>query len=88
MFENRPVSTFQAYFQRVVKSVRNPGALFSPSSTNATPSSVLQQLRNVNTARVAGAAVIGAELLGFFTIGEIIGRFKLVGYRGDTGAHH
>lgn len=30
--------------------------------------------------------VIGAELLGFFTVGEILGRFKLVGYRGDT--HH
>jgi F-type H+-transporting ATPase subunit g len=26
--------------------------------------------------------------LGFFTVGEMIGRFKLVGYRGDTGAHH
>jgi len=83
-----PVSTFQAYFQRVVKSVRNPAALL-PSSANATtPSSVLNQIRNINSAQVVAGAVVGAELLGFFTVGEMIGRFKLVGYRGDTGAHH
>jgi len=83
---NRSVSTFQSYFQRLVKSVRNPGALFS--TANPTPSSILQQVRNINTTQVVYGAVIGAELLGFFTVGEMIGRFKLVGYRGDTGAHH
>jgi len=82
-----PVSTFQEYFQRVVKSVRNPGALFS-SASNATPANILQQVRSLNTSQLVSGAVIGAELLGFFTVGEIIGRFKLVGYRGDTGAHH
>jgi len=83
-----PVSTFQEYFQRVVKSVRNPGALFSSTANNATPTNVLQQVRSINTSQLVAGAVIGAELLGFFTIGEIIGRFKLVGYRGDTDAHH
>ncbi|KAH8790516.1 putative sorbitol dehydrogenase [Hyaloscypha sp. PMI_1271] len=82
-----PVSTFQAYFQRAVKSVRNPAALL-PSSANATPSSVLNQIRNLNTSQIVAGAVVGAELLGFFTVGEMIGRVKLIGYRGDTGAHH
>jgi F-type H+-transporting ATPase subunit g len=82
-----PVSTFQAYFQRLVKSVRNPSALF-PSAAGSNPQSFLQSLRNINSAQLISGAVIGAELLGFFTVGEIIGRFKVVGYRSDTGAHH
>jgi F-type H+-transporting ATPase subunit g len=40
-----------------------------------------------NTKLVAGGVVL-AEVLGFFTVGEMIGRMKLVGYRGDTGSHH
>ncbi|KAG0645845.1 ATP synthase subunit [Hyphodiscus hymeniophilus] len=86
-----PVSTFQSYFQRLVKSVRNPGALLNQAeqtSANATPTGVLQQLRNINTQQAVAGGIIVAECLGFFTVGEMIGRFKLVGYRGDTGAHH
>lgn len=82
-----PVSTFQSYFQRLVKSVRNPGALFN-STPNANPSNALQSFRNVNTAQMVSGAVIVAELLGFFTVGEMIGRMKLVGYRGEHGEHH
>jgi hypothetical protein len=65
--------------------VRNPATLFSQG---VNPVNVLQQLRNVSSAQLATGAVITAELLGFFTVGEIIGRFKLIGYRGDTHAHH
>ncbi|KIM98125.1 hypothetical protein OIDMADRAFT_20406 [Oidiodendron maius Zn] len=79
-----PVSTFQAYFQRLVKGVRNPSTLVQGGN----PVSILQQLRNVSSAQLATGAVITAELLGFFTVGEMIGRFKLIGYRGDTHAHH
>jgi len=82
-----PVSTFQAYFQRAVKSVRNPSALFSKADA-ANPTTVLSQIRNVNRAQLVTGGVVLAEVLGFFTVGEMIGRFKLVGYRGDTGAHH
>ena len=49
---------------------------------------MLQQLRNTDTRQLAAGGVILAELLGFFTVGEMIGRFKVVGYRGETGAHH
>lgn len=83
-----PVSTFQSYFQRLVKSFRNPSALVQ-SAPNAAPTNVLQTVRNINRTQVVSGAVIFAELLGFFTVGEMIGRMKLVGYRGDIhGEHH
>ena len=31
------------------------------------------------------AGVTAAEVIGFFSVGEIIGRMKIVGYRGETG---
>jgi F-type H+-transporting ATPase subunit g len=82
-----PVSTFQAYFQRLVKGVRNPNTLL-PKSDNVNPEGILQRVRNIDRAQLISGGVVAAELLGFFTVGEMIGRFKLVGYRGDTGAHH
>ena len=36
---------------------------------------------------MAFVGVVTAEVLGFFTVGEMIGRFKLVGYRGDREHH-
>jgi F-type H+-transporting ATPase subunit g len=36
---------------------------------------------------LAVIGVVAAELLGFFTIGEMVGRMKIVGYRGEK-AHH
>lgn len=33
--------------------------------------------------------VVGAEVLGFFTVGTMIGRMKIIGYRGEKlGEHH
>jgi len=83
-----PVSTFQSYFQRLLKSVRNPSLIVPQSANKASPESLIQRVRNVNSTQLVAAGVVTAELLGFFTVGEIIGRQKLVGYRGDTGAHH
>ena len=36
---------------------------------------------------MVAAGVVGAEVLGFFTVGEMIGRMKLVGYRGGVTPH-
>ncbi|EKD17386.1 uncharacterized protein L3040_008425 [Drepanopeziza brunnea f. sp. 'multigermtubi'] len=83
-----PVSTFQAYFQRLVKSARNPDSLFSSKSATGETISLLTRVRNMSSAQYAAGAVVTAEVLGFFTVGEIIGRGKIVGYRGDTGSHH
>jgi len=85
-----PLSTFQSYFQTLIKGVRNPSSLFPQGSNsgNANPSAILNQIRNINSAQLASGAVVLAEVLGFFTVGEIIGRMKLVGYRGETAETH
>ncbi|KFY38520.1 hypothetical protein V494_04336 [Pseudogymnoascus sp. VKM F-4513 (FW-928)] len=75
-----PLATFQSAFQQVVKNSRNPSAFLPNASANS--------IRNISCAQVASGAVIFAEVLGFFTVGEMIGRMKLIGYRGDTGASH
>jgi len=80
------VATFQSYFQRVVKSVRNPSSLLSEAS-HTNPNSIMERIRNVNQAQVVSGGILFAELLGFFTVGEMIGRRKLVGYRA-ADAHH
>jgi F-type H+-transporting ATPase subunit g len=49
---------------------------------------MLNLLRNANGQQLAATGVVIAEVIGFFTIGEILGRFKLVGYRGEKLEHH
>ncbi|OHE97444.1 hypothetical protein CORC01_07226 [Colletotrichum orchidophilum] len=84
-----PVSTFQSYFQTALGAVKNPNALLSSASSAAStavaakPATIASR---INTATVAAGAVVAAECLGFFTVGEILGRFKLVGYHGETHA--
>ena len=73
------VSTFKAYFQNFVKSVQS-GSFFSNAGAS------LQNVRNISRTQVAAAGVLLAECLGFFTIGEMIGRMKLIGYHGETHA--
>lgn len=88
---NRPVATFQAYYRRLLSSVRNPSGLVtaSASAVPSSPQQALQSIRNLSRAQVASAAVIAAECLGFFTVGEIIGRRKIIGYHGEPqSAHH
>ncbi|KAL0935358.1 mitochondrial f1f0-atp synthase [Colletotrichum truncatum] len=90
-----PVSTFQTYFQTALNSLKNPSGLLSSASSTASsaasaaaaakPSVVASR---VNAATLAAGAVVAAECLGFFTVGEMIGRFKIVGYHGETHAAH
>lgn len=92
-----PVSTFQTYFQTLWKQLQNPSTLLrqaqsttaqaAEKAANQAPS-LLQQARNINRAQLVAGGVVVAEVLGFFTVGEMIGRMKLVGYHGETGAHH
>lgn len=78
-------STFQAHFHWLIEKFQNPSTLLSSLSINST--AFLQQARNIRINQVASGAVVFAEVLGFFTVGEILGRRKLVGYQGQT-AHH
>ena len=50
------------------------------------PEAILSRIRNLDRAQMASGGILLAEVLGFFTVGEMIGRMKLVGYRGDTHA--
>lgn len=52
--------------------------------------SILSQIRNANRQQLISAGIIGAEILGFFTVGEMIGKMKIVGYHGEVvhDEHH
>lgn len=78
------IATFQAYFQNVWRQLQNPSALFQTISQTVNP----QQLRSLSKAQVAAGGVLLAECLGFFTVGEMIGRLKLIGYHGEANAAH
>ncbi|KAF2017666.1 hypothetical protein BU24DRAFT_490792 [Aaosphaeria arxii CBS 175.79] len=76
------VETFQKSFQSVLTSLRNPSNIASQ------PANLLNQARNMSTAQWASVGVVAAEVIGFFSVGEMIGRFKIVGYRSSAPAHH
>jgi len=63
-------------------------SLLNLAILNAFARNAIQSVRSANTKDLAFVGVLSAEVLGFFTIGEIIGRRKLVGYRGKVDAHH
>lgn len=75
------MATFQASYQNLWRSIQSGSYL-------QVPQNFLQQVRSLNAAHLAGGGVILAECLGFFTVGEMIGRFKIVGYRGEPGHQH
>jgi F-type H+-transporting ATPase subunit g len=64
--------------------MQNPAALAQSMLKSANP----QQVRNISRTQVVAGGVLLAECLGFFTVGEMIGRFKLIGYHGEVHAHH
>lgn len=53
------------------------------AGSTSSPDGMLNWVRNMNRQQWVTAGVIGAEVIGFFTVGEMIGKLKLVGYRGD-----
>lgn len=70
--------------------LRNPSGLVNRSVDNASsisPENILGRIRNLDARQMATVGIVGAEVLGFFTIGEILGKMKLVGYRGDQEHH-
>ncbi|KAI9932223.1 hypothetical protein ASPWEDRAFT_154250 [Aspergillus wentii DTO 134E9] len=77
------MATFQSYFQPLINATRNPAAL-----KNVSPSNILSCIRNASKKEIALAGVATAEVIGFFTVGEMIGRMNIVGYRGEPEHHH
>ncbi|KAF2796501.1 hypothetical protein K505DRAFT_323238 [Melanomma pulvis-pyrius CBS 109.77] len=84
------VATFQGYFQPAINALRQPATLFAQTanSTAAQPANILNRVRSVTRTEWLSAGIIAAEVVGFFSVGEIIGRFKLVGYSSKAPAHH
>ncbi|RJE21026.1 hypothetical protein PHISCL_06647 [Aspergillus sclerotialis] len=77
------MATFQSYFQPLLNSLSNPATF----KTVASPQAIMSCVRNASPKQIALAGVTTAEVIGFFTVGEIIGRMNIVGYKGEP-AHH
>lgn len=60
----------------------------SAASAASQSGSAVQRLRGIDRAALATGGVVLAECLGFFTVGEMIGRLKIVGYHGEPPAAH
>ncbi|KAF2713660.1 mitochondrial F1F0-ATP synthase-like protein g subunit [Pleomassaria siparia CBS 279.74] len=87
------VATFQGYFQPAINALRNPASLVSrttsfANSSAAQPANIIQRVRSLTSTEIISTSVIVAEVIGFFSVGEIIGRFKLVGYTSKEPVHH
>ncbi|EER26895.1 hypothetical protein D8B26_005545 [Coccidioides posadasii str. Silveira] len=78
------VATFQAYFQPILASLRQPSTLLS----NLTLKPYLGRIRNMDRKQLALVGVTAAEVIGFFSVGEMLGRMKIVGYRGEPAHGH
>lgn len=90
MFVNSDLAAFQRYTQPVMNAVRNPASMLNKgvdAGASYSPESILSRIRNLNRQQMVTAGVVGAEVLGFFTVGEMLGRMKLVGYTGDQEHH-
>src|ERR1700761_2257252 len=85
------MAQFQSYFQPITNVFRNPRSIMSSASsaTNSlNPEAVLSSVRNANRRQLTAAGIIFAEVLGFFTVGEMVGRMKIVGYHGEPHHEH
>jgi F-type H+-transporting ATPase subunit g len=85
------IAQFQSYFQPLINVFRNPRTITSSASSLASsvkPETALNSVRNVSSGQLTTGAVIFAQVLGFFTVGEMIGRMKLVGYHGEPHHEH
>ncbi|KAF9885944.1 ATP synthase subunit G atp20 [Aspergillus nanangensis] len=79
------LATFQSYFQPLINGFRNPATL--KNANFVSPSQIVARVRNANKKEIALAGVTAAEVIGFFTVGEMIGRMNIVGYRGHAEHH-
>ncbi|KAJ5126604.1 Mitochondrial F1F0-ATP synthase g subunit [Penicillium atrosanguineum] len=80
------MATFQSYFQPLINASKNPAALKSINLPS--PQNWLARVRNASPKELALAGVTAAEVIGFFTVGEMIGRMNIVGYRGEPAHGH
>ncbi|EFE30902.1 ATP synthase subunit g [Trichophyton mentagrophytes] len=79
------MATFQSYLYSALNSLRQPSTIFA-SLRN--PNGSVSRLRNFDAKQWAIVGITTAEVIGFFSVGEMLGRFKVVGYRGEVAHEH
>lgn len=79
------MAQMQKTYEPVITALRNPynAGHHAQGFINAIPQ-YLNQARNMDTKQMVGVLIIVAEVLGFFTVGEMIGKMKIVGYNGPS----
>ncbi|PGH26489.1 hypothetical protein AJ80_01803 [Polytolypa hystricis UAMH7299] len=80
------VAEFQTYFQPLLNALRQPTALLSRTASFS--QNLLSNVRNLDRRQLAFVGVTTAEVIGFFSVGEMLGRMKIVGYRGEPAHGH
>ena len=75
----RNIEAFQSYSRPLIQALRHPSTVFTGD--------LLARIRNADRQSIISTGVLFAEVVGFFSVGEMLGRLKLVGYHGET-AHH
>lgn len=80
----------RAYFQPLVNAIRTPSSLVAQNPGLLQPQQYLNTIRSINRQQLITAGIVTAEVLGFFTVGEMIGKRKIIGYSSDAPAaeHH
>ncbi|RMZ45626.1 ATP synthase subunit g [Aspergillus flavus] len=79
------LATFQSFYQPLINAFRSPAAL--KNANFVSPGDIAARVRNASPKELALAGVTLAEVIGFFTVGEMIGRMNIVGYRGHPEHH-
>lgn len=83
------MQTIQTYLQPLSKAFQNPSAFLNRAPAPSNPQSFLARVRDMDSATLKQVGIVTAEVIGFFSVGEMLGRFKIVGYRSDAAhAHH
>jgi len=87
------METVQSYLSPLSHTFRSPSSVLSAAAPTArtvvnNPQNMVARLRELDPSTLTSIGVIAAEVIGFFSVGEMIGRFHIVGYRGGHGEHH
>ncbi|KAK3710435.1 ATP synthase subunit G atp20 [Vermiconidia calcicola] len=91
------MQTIQSYLTPLQNAVRNPSSITSRTVGAAentaetainNPQRFMESVRNMDSTALLTAGVVAAEAVGFFCVGEMIGRLKIVGYRAEQQEHH
>ncbi|KAE9994489.1 hypothetical protein EG327_009167 [Venturia inaequalis] len=74
-------------FTKYLSVLRQPQTLLH-GATSSNPAQLLARVRNASNKEYATVGIIAAEVIGFFSVGEMLGRLKIVGYRANTHSEH